>query len=454
MPASELSMRLTPPASGAVVVAVSAGADSTALALLLAEARVGPLHLAHVQHGYRPEAAAQEVASLRELSRRTGAPLHLLAERPPPGWRSGEKIPEAAARAVRRRRLAQLAREVGARVVALAHHARDQVETQLLMVARGGGLRALCAMAAVRRSDGLVWWRPLLEQSPEALRAALRDRGLTWVEDASNVDLRLRRNAIRHRLLPSFAAGNDPLLERAPRLSALAAAALRRIAAVAAADPFAGRPSVRAGAIVRSVPELARLSPELVHELVRAWSDELFGDRPARTLARGRDSRVLCAWLRASRSGTRRSGDLVLERSGERLLLYDGAALVAPDPAAHEVVVGRAARLAGSALRVECAVARGHDAPGTPFPQSIELPAGSHVTLRVRRPGERIALSPARTIALGRILNEISLPGERDYWPIVCIDDVPVWVPGSPRLAPPAARDARTGTVRMTALLA
>src|SRR5262245_28431479 len=130
MPDSEVSISLTPPARGPVVVAVSAGADSTALALLLAEAKVGPLHLAHVQHGFRPDAAAHEVAAVRELARRIGAPLHLLPAAPPPAWRRGEKIPEAAAREARRRRLAALAREVGARVVAVAHHARDQVETQ------------------------------------------------------------------------------------------------------------------------------------------------------------------------------------------------------------------------------------------------------------------------------------------------------------------------------------
>src|SRR5262249_46299443 len=202
---------------------------------------------------------------------------------------------------------AALAREVGARVVAVAHHARDQVETQWLQLSRGGGLRALAAMAEAREAEGVVWWRPLLARAPDELRARLRERGVGWVEDESNRDLRLRRNALRHRLLPRCAAAGDPLLERAPVLSALAARALRRIAALSGEAPFRGRPSVRAGAIVRPAQALARLSPELIHEIVRAWAADLLGDAAARTLARGRDSRELCAWLRDSRSGTRRS---------------------------------------------------------------------------------------------------------------------------------------------------
>ena len=439
MAASELSMRLQPPASGPVVVAVSAGADSTALALLLADAKVGPLHLAHVRHGFRPDAAAQEVAALRELSRRIGAPLHVLDGAPPAAWRPGAKIPEAAARATRRRLLVELARRLGARVVALAHHARDQVETQLLMVARGGGLRALAAMSEVRDGGGVTWWRPLLAQPPDALRARLRDRSIGWVEDASNGDLRLRRNALRHRLLPHIAQHGDPLLTRAPTLSHLAARALRRIAAVAGGAPFEARRSVREGAVVRSVAALARLSPALVHELVRAWAVDQLGDAAVRTLARGRDSRELVRWLQRSRRGQRRSGDLVLERAGDELLLHDGRRAPTQDGAVHRLEPGGSVRLAGSTVEIAA-----DDAPkdvaaerdGAPL--AVWLPAGSSVTVRARRPGDRIAFSPGGSMALSRLVNELAHPGERDCWPIVCVDDAPVWVPGARRIARPA----------------
>src|ERR1043165_6133387 len=115
-------MRLAPPLPGGVLAAVSGGAASCALALLLSEAKVRPLHLAHVQHGFRPAAADQECALLQKLSRRLDVPLHVLRIEPPPRFVPGAKVPEAAARDARYRRLLALARELALPVVAVAHH--------------------------------------------------------------------------------------------------------------------------------------------------------------------------------------------------------------------------------------------------------------------------------------------------------------------------------------------
>ncbi len=168
-----------PPCRGGVLVAVSGGADSTALAILLASAKVGPLALAHVRHGFRPEAAGEELARASTLSRRLGTPLHVIELVPPARWRAGQKIPEAWAREQRYARLAALARELGLPIVATGHHARDRRETQLLQLLRGGGLRALAGMSAARRlGDGTWLWRPLLDHEPEELRAALRELGV------------------------------------------------------------------------------------------------------------------------------------------------------------------------------------------------------------------------------------------------------------------------------------
>ena len=96
-------------------------------------------------------------------------------------------------------------------------------------------------------------------------------------------------------------------------------------------------------------------------------------------------------------------------------------------------------RLAGSTVEIAA-----DDAPkdvaaerdGAPL--AVWLPAGSSVTVRARRPGDRIAFSPGGSMALSRLVNELAHPGERDCWPIVCVDDAPVWVPGARRIARPA----------------
>lgn len=436
MASREESMRLEPPAGGGVLVAVSGGADSTALALLLQEANVGPLALGHVQHGFRPAAAAQELAALRSLSRSLGAPLHVLSAVPPAGWTSGAKIPEARARDLRRSLLRDLAVRLGLRVVALAHHARDQVETQLLQLERGGGLRALRGMAAVRARDGLLWWRPLLERSPESLRALLRERGLSWVEDASNDDQRLRRNRVRHAWLPRLERERDPLLARAPRLARLAASALDRIGARAVDGEFEAAASVCAGALRRRAAPIARLAPALLHELIRAWAAELLGERADRVVARGGESRELAAWLRSSGSGSRRSGDLVIERGRDWLLFRDAACASEPDREVHDVTGDAESSLSGSTATVRFGGPAGSD--------SVFVPANARVTLRARRAGNRIALAAGREVALARLLVDAgSLPGERDHWPVVCVDGSPAWVPGCRRTGAAVSRVAR-----------
>jgi len=447
MAPAEESMRLTPPAAGPVVVAVSAGADSTALALWLADAKVGPLHLAHVQHGFRPGAAAQEVFALRALSRRIGAPLHLLPAPPPAAWQQGEKIPEAAARAQRIERLADLARRVGASVIALAHHARDQLETQLLQLRRGGALRALAAMPVVRTRAGLLWWRPLLCVAPERLRALVASAALPWVEDASNDDLRLRRNAVRHLWIPQLAREDDPLLARAAALSARARKAMERIAGAATTAPFDAGASARIGAVRRDARALARVGPALLREFVRVFAQMQLGERAERVLARRGESRELTAWLRAGRGGSRRSGDFVVERCGDRLLHWDARATIEPDRAEHAVRDDGPVRLAGSNVEI----ARQPEPP-VAVPTAVFVPASAEVTLRARRAGDRIVGSDGRTLSIGRLLRAAaSLAGERDYWPVVCVDGAPAWLPGARAIGRTLTRAPAPGRVALLA---
>ena len=90
-------------------------------------------------------------------------------------------------------------------ILALAHHADDQVETFLLSALRGGGVRALAAMPLWRPlNDKIILWRPLLIFSRDEIESYAQQHGLHWVNDPSNSDPSLRRNAIRHKILPAI----------------------------------------------------------------------------------------------------------------------------------------------------------------------------------------------------------------------------------------------------------
>lgn len=221
----------------AVLVGVSGGADSLALAVTAIDqcVRLGlPVHTLTVDHSLR-EGSAQEAARVAARLADLGA----LA-----GWRTvdvrGPGGPESSARDARRAALREQARSLLSRdrvrrvLVLLGHTMDDQAETVLLRLARGSGAGSLRAMSPeVPEEGGLTWCRPLLGVRRRDTREACRELGLEWVEDPSNAPdgpwraadgTALRRSAVRADALPALARalGEDPVpaLARSARLLA------------------------------------------------------------------------------------------------------------------------------------------------------------------------------------------------------------------------------------------
>jgi tRNA(Ile)-lysidine synthase len=111
---------------------------------------------------------------------------------------------EMAARELRYQWFAQLAQEHGCQAIAVAHHQNDQAETVLLNLKRGAGLRGLCGMRP--KSDNpaggvIPVIRPLLCTTRDYIEHYLRDiRKLAWVDDSTNTDTAIARNAVRAQL--------------------------------------------------------------------------------------------------------------------------------------------------------------------------------------------------------------------------------------------------------------
>jgi tRNA(Ile)-lysidine synthase len=138
----------------------------------------------------------------------------------------------------------------GARAIATAHHRGDQAETVLLHLLRGGGVHGAAAMAerspppspgtAVRRdisqeqTESEPWlWRPLLTEPRQEIERYVKKLGLSPIEDPSNHDPTLRRNALRHEVLPvleSHVPGAEAALARYAALAAEDDRALETIA--------------------------------------------------------------------------------------------------------------------------------------------------------------------------------------------------------------------------------
>ena len=196
--ASELARLVPAFPDVSLCVALSGGVDSTALLAALAAKRPRSLQLRalHVDHGLRP-ASKQWAAHCRKLARNLHVPLKVLATKVE---RFRGVSLEAAARDAR---YGLLTAALHPREILLtAHHSDDQLETVLLQLLRGSGLPGISAMPALAPfADGFLA-RPLLSRSRAELETWVREQGLTWVEDDTNVDESLDRNYLRLRILP------------------------------------------------------------------------------------------------------------------------------------------------------------------------------------------------------------------------------------------------------------
>lgn len=190
-----------------VAVAVSGGADSMALLLLLQELRseLGiVLSVAHVNHELRGEESDADERFVADFARKHDLELH--ARRAPLNRPLDSGI-EADARKLRYDFFRRLARDGRVSKIATAHTLDDQAETVLLRILRGTGIRGLSGIhpRLVFEDQGHAFGetvRPLLDFRRAELEAYLRDRDQGWREDSSNRDLSFLRNRVRHRLLP------------------------------------------------------------------------------------------------------------------------------------------------------------------------------------------------------------------------------------------------------------
>ncbi len=255
-----------------VIVALSAGPDSTALLAALAALRdageLSALSAAHVDHGLRA-GAVQDAEAAAESCRRLAVPLGLLRVSVPPG------NVQAEARSVRYRALKEAALRAGASRIATGHTRTDQAETVLLRLLRGAGARGLAGIPP--RRGPIV--RPLLDRSRAEVLAFLESQGLPFREDPTNASPRFSRNRVRHELVPVLAA-LAPSAERAIARSAdLLRADERALSARARAAVRDGRaedarlrsePAAVRGRIVRRLWQAASQGGELGAEHVAA----------------------------------------------------------------------------------------------------------------------------------------------------------------------------------------
>jgi tRNA(Ile)-lysidine synthase len=213
-----------------LVVAVSGGADSTALLLALdelrrAEAVALDVTVAHLDHGLRGEAGAADARWVSELTARLGFEAEMgCAAVGNRAASSGDNLEQAARRA-RYEFLTGAALKWKARSVLTGHTMDDQAETVLLRLMRGSGPLGLSGIEAVRALDqksGVLLVRPMLRWARRALTEEYcGERGMEIRVDSMNLDERYARVRVRRKLLPLMMSFNGRVVEALSRSAEL-----------------------------------------------------------------------------------------------------------------------------------------------------------------------------------------------------------------------------------------
>ena len=185
-----------------LIVGVSGGVDSMVLLRLLnawSQEYGLSLIVAHVNHGLRPKESEKEAELVQRESEALGLPYEYGHFNVREFQKAGGFSPQDGARRIRFHFLNSLLKKYGANKIALGHNADDQVETVLLRLVRGAGLKGLRGMLPIR--DGRII-RPLLEVWREEIESFAGETGIPYLTDSSNLDANYLRNRVRLHLIP------------------------------------------------------------------------------------------------------------------------------------------------------------------------------------------------------------------------------------------------------------
>ncbi len=429
-----------------IVAGVSGGPDSLCLLDLLVRSGY-PVVAAHFNHRLRPEAdsdvaeVAGIAASLSVPFASESADVHQYARR------NGLSI-EAAGRELRYGFLFAEARARGAQAVAVGHTADDQVETILMNFIRGTGLRGLGGMAhrtVLRVFDpSIPLVRPLLGFERHQTESYCASRGLRPVYDASNDLPDYFRNRVRNELIPFLEQYNPRLREVMRRNSAALSADQDLLDELVTAEWLQSIIRQDRDSVAFDLARLQERSPRLQRQLIRRAASQL---APTDQMDFAALDRAAAFIARSAGTHTDLAGGLRLHREADVLYLAKQDAVLPAEawpqmPSGADLIdvslPGVAVLAGGWCFEATTDLAPPFEAgnlrSADRFQAQVDVGSLSgSLELRVRRPGDRIqplGLAGHTQKLADFFINEKVPARARARWPLLCIGDAVVWVPG------------------------
>jgi tRNA(Ile)-lysidine synthase len=428
---------------GKIVAAVSGGADSLCLLIVLKELGY-PLIVAHFDHRLRAD-SGRDVEAVRSAAERLAVPF-VLGQGDVRGHAGRKRLTlEEAARELRYDFLLHAAQAGGASTVAAGHTMDDQAETVLMHLVRGTGLRGLGGMRPVAPYPGtdrdpargkIRLARPLLCRTHAQTAAYCRQTGWIPCEDPSNRDSTYTRNRIRRELIPLLEGYNGSITERLADLSTIARdqndfleGAAEKIWSAAGCELEPG--------LVRIPVEAMRSAPPAVQQAL-ARHAILQVTQCVRDLAY-RHVRRIMEFARTPTASRRMDLALGVEVSLENEWLVfcapDRLAAV-PEWEGWEIPVPGNQNIRHPDWNIVTTIVK---APGLPDPARDPWtaridPDRIHPPLNLRRKKSSDRFFPAGMpgpVKLNDFLSAQHIPfRQRDRWPLVCDTEGIIWIPG------------------------
>jgi len=423
-------------AQSPLLVAVSGGADSVCLLHVLSDIKdeLGTsLHIAHLNHKLRGEESDADAAYVAELAASLDIPV-TVGERDVAALKKKRHISlEEAAREARYAFLAQTADAVGAGEAAVGHTADDHIETVLMHLVRGSGVKGLGGLKPRTewRLDGdeVTIVRPLLEVSRWETAEYCRQHGLAVREDSTNLSLSPLRNRIRHQLLPLLREYNPQINEALLRTARIADEDLGFI------DERCSRLWVniahkQGDAVTIDRQGLLKTPPVLRRYLLRMSIEKLAGDIKDIELRHIED--IMAILTKPAGKRLDLPGGLVFATDYDRYIISRGEETLSPYPTLEgEHTLKLPGETAIPGWRIEASIAEpsaltGNHKGDDDFTARLDYAkTGDKLTVRSRRRGDRFQpLGMSQPKKLGEFMIDSRIPqGWRDDVPIVSSPD-------------------------------
>jgi tRNA(Ile)-lysidine synthase len=423
-----------------VGVAVSGGADSTALLRALVELRAELgciLSVVHLHHGLRGADADADAAFVEQLAAEHSLEFHC-NRRDVAALAAQEKLSvEAAGRRARIEYFAELQRQGVIDKVATAHTANDQAETVLLKFLRGAGTRGLAAIYPISTQAGATLIRPLLDTSRAEVESYLRELNQPWREDATNKSPEFLRNRVRHELLPTLVRDFNPAIVESLANSAEIARDEQEFWAATVAQALTGLASPGRGfdserfqslpiALQRRVLIAAAKLPLDFDHIERSREFILTNQSGEREIARG-------LRLRLTKDSAGHPSFEFTEEPPREINYSSSYSVTLSLPGEVELPAPHDSRLVAKLVATEDVPRHGHA-----LDASL---AGRTVTIRNWRPGDRYQPVGRGEGKVKDFFQQLHIPSaDRETWPVAELNGEIIWVLGLPVAAAFAAQ--------------